>query len=187
MAEKKNKANWQILEEQYYDRFQIFSVKKSRRVNPRSGKTIDFVLMDGLNWVSVLPLTTDNNVVLVRQYRHGIEDYTIETPGGCVEENELPAESARRELLEETGYRASVIEPLGIFDPNPPMYGMRCHSFVARNVEPAGLQQLDDGEDIQVLTRPLPEFLRMVRAGEVTHAIVMATVALFLLHHDQAG
>jgi ADP-ribose pyrophosphatase len=180
MANKK-KGNWEILREQVYDTFPIFSLRKSTRLNLRSNKSIDFVLFDGLDWVNVIPITEDNQVVLVRQYRHGCEDFTIEIPGGCVEKGEDPMDSARRELLEETGYTSDKLELLGSFHPNPPMYSMRCSSYVARCTRKIGEQELDGGEAIDVLLKPFDEFIEMVKDGRISHGLVIAAVGLYVM------
>jgi len=177
--DKKTRSGWTVEEEHIYQAFKIFTVKRSRRVNPRTQKPFDFFLMEGLSWVNVIPLTPQNEVVLVRQYRHGAEDYTLEIPGGCIEVDEPdPAVAALRELKEETGYHSREIELLGVVHPNPAMMSMKLHTYVARNCLSVGLQALDPGEDIEVIVKPLPEVLELVRHGGITHALVVAAFGL---------
>lgn len=179
----KNKGGWTVLDEHIYEKFPIFQIKRSRRVNPRTKKEIGFFLIDGLDWVTVIPVTPDNKVVLVKQYRHGCEDFTIETPGGCVEIGEDPAESAKRELLEETGYQAPSLELLGTFCPNAAMLSNRCHAYLAHGVTRVAEQALDSGEDIEVLLIPLPEVMELVRTGGICHAVVLAGFGYLALRH----
>ena len=176
-----SKPAWRIVSEQIYERFKIFQVKKSTRINPRTHSAVDFLLLDGLDWVNLIALTPDNQVVLVKQYRHGAEEYTLEIPGGCVEEGEDPMRSALRELREETGYNSTEIEHLGTVHPNPAMLSMRCHSYLARNVKKEGALQLDPGEDITVEIVPLAQALQLVKDGTITHALVVAAFGLFKL------
>jgi len=186
MIGRKNHAGWTIEEEQIYQAFKIFTLKRSRRVNPRTQKPFDFFLMDGLSWVNVIPLTSRDEVILVRQYRHGSEEFTLEIPGGCIEVDEPDARvSALRELKEETGYHAAEIELLGVIHPNPAMMSMRLHTYVARNCTVAAAQALDPGEDIEVVVMPLPEVLDLVRTGGITHALVIAAFGLLALHHHK--
>lgn len=173
------KGNWEVLKETTYEDFKIFSLKKSTRVNPRTKTAIDFVRIDGLDWANIIPLTADNQVILIRQYRHGSDEYTWEIPGGCVELNEDPALSAVRELEEETGYTSSDVEYLGTVRPNPALLSNRCFLYLARGVTLKGKQQLDDGEDIQVVLKPLDEVLTMVKKGEIAHALVVAAFGLY--------
>lgn len=175
------KGNWEVLAETTYESFDIFSLKKSTRVNPRTKKRFDFVRIDGLDWANVIPITPDNNVVLIKQYRHGIDDYTFEIPGGCVELGEDPSLSAARELEEETGYHAPALDYLGCIRPNPALLSNRCYLYVARNVTLKGRQQLDPGEDIEVLLKPFDEVVTMVKKGDISHALVVAAFGLLLL------
>lgn len=179
---RKNSAGWEILSDHLYEAFPIMSIFRSTRRNPRTGQTVDFVRVVGLDWANVIALTPRNEVVLVRQYRHGSEESTLEMPGGCVEPGEDPKLSALRELSEETGYSSSEIEHLGIVRPNPALLSNSCSIYVARNVVRCGEQSLDPGEDITVLTKPLPEVYEMIRRGEITHAMVLAAFALYRLH-----
>lgn len=175
----KKESQWQILEEHYYERFQIFSIKRSRRVNPRTNVWFDFFLIEGLDWASIIPITREGKVVLVRQYRHGINDWTLEFPGGVVEANEVDmTASAARELREETGYEAKNVELLGVLRPNPAMLSNHLHVCLARNVELVGQQNLDSGEDIQVVLKTIEELREMIASGKIQHAHVVAAFSL---------
>jgi len=176
---KETPSGWTIEEEHIYQAFKIFTLKRSRRVNPRTQRPFDFFLMEGLSWVNIIPLTAANEVVLVRQYRHGAEEFTLEIPGGCIEPDEPdPAISALRELREETGYSSSTLEPLGVIHPNPAMMSMKLHTYIARNCSRVGDPMLDPGEDIEVIVKPLPEVLDLVRTGTINHALVVAAFGL---------
>lgn len=181
---KTNSVPWEVLNELIYEKFKIFEIRRSTRINPRTNVPFDFFLMRGLDWVNIIALTPDNEVVLVNQYRHGAEQRTIEIPGGCVDESESdPKESALRELLEETGYAADQVEHLGTLMANPAMQSMRCSVYLARNAKKISQPSLDPGEDIEVLLEPLPNVLEMVRAGKVSHALVVAAFGLYALKY----
>lgn len=176
---KEKHGKWEVLEETCYERFKIFSIKKSRRVNPRTASIFDFFLIDALDWVNVIAITADSELVLVEQYRHGSEEWLLEFPGGVVEADEPdPALSGARELKEETGYEAEKIELIGSIRPNPAMLSNKLHVCVARNVRLAGSQSLDSGEDIRVVLKPLSELKSLIASGELRHAHVIAAVAL---------
>ncbi|MCU0586279.1 MAG: NUDIX hydrolase [Desulfobacterales bacterium] len=85
----------------------------------------------------MIPLTPGREVVLIRQYRHGTREVTLEIPGGILEAGDTPSAAARRELGEETGYAAAEMISLGCVHPNPAFLENRCHTFLARNARPA--------------------------------------------------
>jgi 8-oxo-dGTP pyrophosphatase MutT (NUDIX family) len=185
----KNKAGWEIKGEHIYEAFKIFTAKRSSRVNPRTGEPFDFFLLESLDWVNVLPITARGEAVLIRQYRHGADEFTIEAPGGCVDPGEDPAASALRELREETGYGyppgKEKLEHLASIYPNPAMLSNRVHYYVAKGVEKLGPQHLDSGEDIEVVLKPLHEALDMVRRGEINHALSSNLFGMFALKGDK--
>lgn len=181
----KTLSEWKLVEDKEIEDFKIFSLRKSTRINPRSNKAHTFLLMSGLDWVNLIALTPEKEVILVNQYRHGSESATLEFPGGCVEINEDPADSARRELEEETGYTVTKIEPLGSLHANPALQSIKVHSFIAYGAQPNGRLKLDQGEDIKTVKMPLTEFLLAVKNGQITHALIVAAVGLFLLKHPE--
>lgn len=158
-------AKWKIQDEHIYEQFKIFTLRRSRRVNPRTGTPADFVLLDGLDWCNIIALTPRDEVVLVEQFRQGSQSLTLELPGGCVEVNEDPRTAALRELREETGYGALDVEPLGSFFPNPAMMSIKCHSFLARGVVLEDEPQLLPGEEIKVRLTPREELSRLMTRG----------------------
>jgi 8-oxo-dGTP pyrophosphatase MutT (NUDIX family) len=180
--DEQDRAGWKELDNHLYEAFPIFSFFKSRRVNPRTGKPHDFVRIEGLDWANVIPVTPDNQVVLIRQYRHGSESFTIEIPGGCVEKGENPAAAVIRELREETGYTANPPEFLGTIHPNPALQSNLCHLFIARNATLVQQQALDAGEDITVFLRPFEEVIEMIKRGEISHAMVIAAFGMLALN-----
>ena len=88
----------------------VFAVSRDMARSPLTGEIHPFFRIDAGEWVNVVPITTENELVLVRQYRHGSQEITLEIPGGIIDPGETPAQAAARELLEETGYRAEGVE-----------------------------------------------------------------------------
>ncbi len=171
---------WHELSNETLAQYKVFHVRKSRRRSPRTGAEIGFFLMDTANWVTVLPITDDGQLVLVRQYRHGSERVSLEIPGGLIDAHETdPAAAAARELREETGFEAARIEALGVMNPNPSMMTNRCFAFLATGCRRVGALHMDPGEDIEVLTVPLRDLDGLIAGGEIDHAIVLATVAFW--------
>jgi len=163
----------------------IFKVRKDTVVNPRNGSPHDMFVLEQPNWVNVIPLTADNQVVLVQQWRHGTRSPHLETPGGLMDAGESPEECGRRELLEETGYAAGEVMRLGTVHPNPAIQGNLQHYILARNCRPVAELKLDHAEDICVRLVPLADISRMVREGEITHGIVIGGFYWLEMHLRQ--
>jgi 8-oxo-dGTP pyrophosphatase MutT (NUDIX family) len=152
----------------------IFGVDSHRLVHPRTGREHEFFIVDAPDWCNIVPLTRDGEVVMVRQRRHGTGQETLELPGGMVDPTDAsPLDAAARELLEETGYRAQAVEPIGVIAPNPAMMTNRCWSFLARDVELVARPELDSGEDIGVVRVPYAEVPALVASGAITHSLVV--------------
>jgi len=171
---------WQKLGDDTLARHLVFHVRRSRQRSPRTGAEIPLFLIDTADWVNILPITVDDELVFVRQWRHGSERVSLELPGGLIDPHETdPMQAAVRELREETGHAAEHIECIGSMNPNPALMSNRCYAFVATGCRPVGELQQDLGEDIEVVTVPLRELDAMLSRGEVDHAIVLATIALW--------
>jgi 8-oxo-dGTP pyrophosphatase MutT (NUDIX family) len=124
--------------------------------------------------VNIIPITTANEVVLVRQFRHGLRDCTLEIPGGMVDQEDAsPLVAARREMIEESGYDSDKVERLGTIHPNPAIQNNCCHSFVAYDVERRYEPLFDSTEETEVVLVPLAAIPDLIRAGDITHALVV--------------
>jgi ADP-ribose pyrophosphatase len=175
--------SWPLLSSRKQTSFRIFGLRIDRALSPRTQEEHDFYILESLDWVNVIPLTPDNEVVLIRQYRHGIREVTLEIPGGIVEGADSPEEAAHRELREETGYEASEMIGLGSVHPNPAFLNNRCHTYVAKDVVKVGMQHQDDKEDIEVLLRPVTDIPGLIQEGRITHSLVLAAFYRFYMEY----
>ncbi len=186
--------------------YRVFSVRTDTARSPRTGKEHDFYVVESVDWVNVIPLTPANNnepsVVMVRQYRHGTRQISLEIPGGLVNPRDTPMDTARKELLEETGYQAEEITLIGTAHPQPAVLNNRHLTFLATNVQKTAAldpstalrqgsgqgsgQRLDEGEDIEVVLVLLSEIPRLIREGEITNAMVILAFYWYFMEH-QAG
>jgi 8-oxo-dGTP pyrophosphatase MutT (NUDIX family) len=152
---------------------------REQRVRLANGNEIEqFHLINGPHWTAVLCLTTDLQVVLVRQYRHGFGGASLELPAGVIEPSEAPIDAARRELLEESGFEAAAIEPLLSTAPEPSRSSTRAHFFFASGARPVAAQQLDHSEDMVVVLVPVSELLELIDHGHIVHAAHIAAILL---------
>jgi 8-oxo-dGTP pyrophosphatase MutT (NUDIX family) len=174
---------WKRISSRQEHDLRIFGLRIDRAVSPRTQVEHDFYILESLDWVNVIPLTPDDRVVLIRQYRHGIREVTLEIPGGIVEGRDSPEEAARRELLEETGYESPSFIGLGSVHPNPAFLNNRCHTFVAKDSVKVAGQSQDEKEDIEVLLRPVAEIPGLIREGRITHSLVLAAFYRFYMEY----
>ncbi|MHB8762771.1 MAG: NUDIX hydrolase, partial [Deferrisomatales bacterium] len=147
---------WPLVQSTVEGDYRIFTLRRDRAVSPRTGAEHDFIVLETRDWVNVIPVTPEGEVVMVRQYRHGVRGLTLEIPGGLVDrEDGDPAEAARRELLEETGYAARELVHLGTVDAQPAFQDNRCHTYLALDVVRVAEPAPDAGEDLRVERVPV--------------------------------
>jgi 8-oxo-dGTP pyrophosphatase MutT (NUDIX family) len=167
----------------------IFSIRRDRKHRAASpDRTHDFYVLESVDWVNVVPVTEAGDVVFIELYRHGIEEPSLEIPGGMIDPGETPLEAASRELEEETGYRAaSALVPIGVVHPNPAIQQNRCHTFLAENARLSGEPRPDETEDIRVVRHPRAHVPRLLEEGRITHALVVAGLLWYLKRERLLG
>jgi 8-oxo-dGTP pyrophosphatase MutT (NUDIX family) len=171
--------SWPVISTEKLLDTRVFSLVKRQARSPRSGELCDFFLMEAPHWVNIVPITRDGRLVLVRQFRQGVDELTLEIPGGMMDpEDPSPEHAARRELLEETGYTAGPMRQAGWVEPNPALQTNRCYTFVAEGLHAPGPLQPDGSEDLEVVHIPLAEVPEYVRSGRIRHSLVIAAFAL---------
>lgn len=176
--------DWPLISSDINEKYRIFNIRKDRAQSPRNGNIYDFVVLDALPWVNVIPLTANNEVILIHQYRHGTREVTLEIPGGLIEDGESPDRAALRELQEETGYSTRIEDLiyLGKVSPNPAIQNNVCHTYLARNVSLTGEQNMDEKEDIGIRMCPLKEIPLLIKDGTISHSLVV--VAFYRLFYE---
>lgn len=137
----------------------------------------DFFVIESVDWVNVIPVTDDDDVVFIEHYRHGIDEVTLEVPGGMIDpEDPSPMAAAAREMREETGYAAPELVDIGVVHPNPALQENQCFSFLARGAHLVGDPSPDETEDIAVVRYPRRAVPELMREGKISHALVVAAI-----------
>lgn len=130
----------------------------------------------------ILPLLADGRIVFERNYRLALQKTLLELPAGTIDPPEAPELCAKRELAEETGYRAGSITPLCTFASTPGICDELMYSFVARDLTP-GETNLELGEEIELTTLTMKEAVQGIQSG----AIIDAKTIVTILYYDRFG
>lgn len=173
---------WNIAGSENLSSNKVFSVRKDTCVSPKTGNEHDFFIIQAPDWINVVALTENDEVVLIEQYRHGTESVTIEIPGGMIDPGEEPIQAAKRELLEETGYAGEGWVQIGEVCPNPAIQNNRCFTFLATNCRKVSEPEFDTTEDIFTYTEPEKEIPKLVSEGKIKHSLVVAAFYWHYLH-----
>ncbi len=177
--------SWKRVHSKRSQSYRVFSIRTDRAISPRTGKEHDFYIIESENWVNVIPLTLDHQVVMIKQYRHGSREVTLEIPGGLVDSGDAPKKAALRELLEETGYQAKRVEQIGVVNPNPAIFNNRCYTFLAKGVKKVAGPTPDQTEDIEVVLIPLKKIPHLILKGEIDNAMVITAFAHYFLRYPE--
>jgi ADP-ribose pyrophosphatase len=170
---------WKTIESFEVLRAAIFRYVKIKRQSPTTLKTADFDLVQCSNWVNIIAITKLDEIVLVKQFRHGSNSITLEIPGGAVNFQEDPLTAAKRELQEETGYTAETWKHLGRVDANPAFMSNTCDTYLALNAEKTNEQNLDPFEEIEVLLDSKYNLSALISNKKITHSLIVAAIYFY--------
>ena len=167
-------SKWQTISAKSKHDYTIFSSQIVTRKHPDKTTKSDFVVLNSPDWVNIIPLTSDGEVVFVRQYRHGKDDISLEIPGGLIDKGEQPYQAAERECIEETGYAGtgeSIL--LAEIEPNPAFLNNTCYCFLWTNCQLKSKISFDAHEDIETVLIPIQQVPELIRSGMIQHSLVL--------------
>lgn len=178
------KSRWEVKQDKKLLQTPVFSLHQIDLIPEKTSEAVPFYLLKAPEWINVIALTEDDQIVLVEQYRAGIDAPSLEIPGGMTDPGEDPLDAVKRELLEETGYSSSNWTKIGITSANPAILTNYTHLYLAEGCVQSSEQKTDGNEDIAVHLIPFSEFLNLIRNGTVHHSIVLSAITHYLLYRQ---
>ena len=173
---------WKKVRSEPHATTRIFDVQRAFFHHPARSREQDFFVIAAPDWVNVVAVTADGRLVLVRQFRFGSDEFSLEVPGGVIDAGEDPIAAGLRELREETGFVGENARLLGSVRPNPAIQNNRCHLVLVENARRHAELEWDPDEEFEILTPPVDEAFALARRGDVTHALVLDALFLFEPH-----
>jgi ADP-ribose pyrophosphatase len=162
---------WKVLESEYLHKEPWLTIRKDKCEMPNGNIIPAFYVNEYPDWVNVFGLTKEGKVVMVKQYRHGIDSVETELPGGVTEKGESPEEAGRRETLEETGYEFEKYEYLGKICANPSTTNNFMHMFLATGGKKVAEPELDHSEEIEVELVSIEEVKALVKQNKMAQSL----------------
>lgn len=172
---------WEKLATEYIVKQPWATMRKDVCRMPDGQIVDDYYVLEYPDWANAFALTEDNEVLLIKQYRHAAGEVLLEIPGGVIDKGEDPKTAVQRELLEETGYQFDDIELVSVIYPNPSTGNNRCHAFLAKGGKLVQGQKLDQHEQIVVEKVSLPEFKKLFLAHQFGQALHITAITFALL------
>ena len=177
MKDSDNLISWKLHKTESGPDLTLFQTRFDWLENPRNGHTVKATVLEAPDWVNIVALTPAGKLVVVRQYRFGTGEITLEIPAGIVDPGEDSYKAAVRELQEETGFSSQSWEYLGWVEPNPAFINNRCHHWLARDAEQTVLPALEDGENLSVEVLSLDEIKGEVKGGSFRHSLAFTALS----------
>jgi 8-oxo-dGTP pyrophosphatase MutT (NUDIX family) len=169
--------SWKKINSETGPDLKLFKVRWDSMENPRTNQVLKRLVLETEDWVNIVPITTENQVVLVEQYRFGVSKMTCEIPGGLIDADENSKSAAIRELEEETGFTGGKWIYLGSVEPNPAFHTNRCHHWLTLGVGKTKEPVLDPGEDIRVTLVSYPELRDLITSGRIEHVLALSALS----------
>ena len=179
---------WEKLSSKPVGDYRIFTVRTDEKLSPRTGAKHDFFIIDCVDWVNILALTPQRELVMVEQYRHGSNTVELEIPGGIMDRTDAsPVHTGVRELREETGYEGEHARVLGDVFANPAIMSNTCHTVLIENCALKHPVEWDSGEDMLTRLVPLAEVPSLVATGKIKHPLVIVALYYLELFQREGG
>ena len=173
---------WKKNSSEYLLKNKIFSMREDLVTSPKLGSDHRVWVMETPTWVNIIPITTNGEVILVNQYRFGMEKSSLEIPGGMSDPGEDPKVAAIRELKEETGFIGDKVIEIGRVESNPAIMSNHTYTYLATDCKKASDQSLDGTEDIEIIHKHINEIPKLIKNRDIEHALVVSAFYFYNLH-----
>lgn len=170
---------WKRLSSEVGPDLKLFRARWDEMQNPRNEKSQKMIILQSMDAVNVVAVTPQHTMIFVRQYRFGIEDFTLELPGGLLDMEESVLTAAKRELREETGYAAERWEAIGKVASNPVFMDSYIHHYLADQAEARFELAPDEGEDVEIVEIPVEEVKHLLHTGTFLHPHTVNALVLY--------
>lgn len=173
---------WKHVDSKYIHRETWFNLRSDKVLKGNGASMEPYYVFEFSDWVTVLPVTKEGKIILVKQYRYGLGVWSIEVPGGIMDPHERnPEEAAKRELLEETGYSCASIEQVAVVATNPATQNNRLYCYLATGCELTHEQSFDENEEIEVLEVAMDELKGMLRNNAIIQSLHVNSILYALI------
>lgn len=177
-------SHWKSLRKDPPIDLKLFDASFEYLMNPRNGMEVKVVRLSGPDACNVITITEDGKFLFVRQFRFGTNEYTLEVPGGLMEEGEDQLFSAQRELVEETGYTAPHWEFISSVPSNPVYLDCFIHHWIAKDAILTDPTQMDDAEDLEIVLLKPKEIIPAIQSGIINHPHTVSALMSYFIKNQ---
>lgn len=173
---------WQKISSEKVADCRVFQVRKDFSETANGAKKSSFFVIENPDWVNVIAVNKENQVVLIEQFRHGIAENVLEIPGGMIDDDEEPLFAAKRELLEETGYSSAKWLCLGKSSPNPAIQNNTIFHFLALDAEKNEETSFDEHENVVTKLYNIGEVGKLIKEDKFIHSLAITAFYYYELY-----
>lgn len=177
--------SWERISSETVAECRVFDIRQDTCARSSDGKRSDFFVIESPDWVNIIAVTKEEEIVLIEQFRHGVEEMHLELPGGLIDPDEKPQDAAARELLEETGYSSANWKLIGNSRPNPAIQNNTIYHFLALECEKNSGTAFDPNESIITKLVPETEVEELIVVGSISHSLVVAAFQYYNSHRSR--